>query len=68
MTDTISGSSATDTTNPYIALGAGFDAVAHIDIGGSATAQGSFKGTGTLAMSTDGNFKLLSAAHNFDAD
>lgn len=68
MTDTIPGSSATDLTNPYIALGAGYDAVAYIDIGGSATGQGSFKGTGTLVMSTDGNFKLLSAAHNFDAD
>jgi hypothetical protein len=68
MTDTIPGSSATDTSNPYIALGAGYSAVAYIDIGGSAGAQGSFKGTGTLVMSTDGNFKLLSAAHCFDSD
>jgi hypothetical protein len=68
MTHTITGSSATDTSNPYIALGAGFDAVAYIDIGGSASGQGTFKGTGTLVMSTDGNFKLLSAAHNFDSD
>lgn len=68
MTDTIPGSSATDISNPYVALGAGYSAVAYIDIGGSAGAQGSFKGTGTLVMSADGNFKLLSAAHNFDSD
>lgn len=60
----IASATSDSADNPYVALGAQFDAVVNISWSNH---RGSFQGTGTLIQSTvPGEYKILTAAHNID--
>ncbi len=59
---------ATDSSNPYVAAAAAYDAVGFIQWT-SNTNAGAYVGTGTLVHSSvPGQYKILTAAHNVDSE